>query len=75
VDHKAAHLARSECRDFNFYCTSNAIDENDDDDDDNVEAVMRMGMFGVSVRKMKALTVKILTKIGKGGYNLIFFVY
>jgi len=56
---------------FNFYCTSNVIDENendddDDDDDDDVGAVMRMGIFGVSVRKIKALTVKIVTRIGKG---------
>jgi hypothetical protein len=48
---------------FNFYCTQNAIDE---DDDDDVEAVMRMGIFGVSVRKIQPLTVKIVTKIGKG---------
>jgi len=32
-------------------------------------AVKRMGMFGVSVRKMKALCVKMetMTLIGKGG--------
>jgi hypothetical protein len=47
---------------FNFYCTSNSIEENDDDD----EAVMRMGIFGVSVRKMMAMTVKTVKKIGKG---------
>jgi len=40
------------------------VDENDDDDDD-VEAVMRIRIFGVSVRKMKVLIVKIVTKIGK----------
>jgi hypothetical protein len=35
-------------------------------------AVKRMGMLGVSVMKMKALTVKVetVTLIGKGGYNL-----
>jgi hypothetical protein len=40
-------------------------------------AVKRMGMLGVSVRKMKALTVKMETviQIGKGNENLICFVY
>ena len=40
-------------------------------------AVKRMGMLGVSVRKMKALTVKMetLTLIGKGRKNLTCFVY
>jgi hypothetical protein len=37
-------------------------------------AVMRMGIVGVSVRKMKALTVKreTVTLIGKGGLKLTF---
>jgi len=36
-----------------------------------------MGMLGVSVRKMKALTVKMeaIGLIGKGRYNLTCFVY
>jgi hypothetical protein len=40
-------------------------------------AVKRMGMLGVSVRKMKALTVKMETVIliGKGRENLIRFLY
>jgi hypothetical protein len=40
-------------------------------------AVKRMGMLGVSVRKMKALTVKMVavTLIGRGRYNLICFAY
>jgi len=40
-------------------------------------AVKRMGMLGVSVSKMKALTVKmeIVTGIGKGTENLTCFVY
>jgi hypothetical protein len=40
-------------------------------------AVKRMGMLGVSVRKMKALTVKMetVTLIGKGRQNLTFSVY
>jgi len=40
-------------------------------------AVKRMGMLGVSVRKMKALTVKMVmvTLIGKGRQNLTYFVY
>jgi len=58
-------LPEANVKGFNFFCTSNVIDENDDDDDD-VEAVTRMGISGVSVRKIKALTVKIVTKIGKG---------
>ena len=35
-------------------------------------AVKRVGMLGVSVRKMKALTVKMetVTMIGKGRYNV-----
>jgi len=39
--------------------------------------VKRMGLLGVSVRKMKALTVKMetVTVIGKGRYNLTCFVY
>jgi len=37
----------------------------------------KMGILGVSVRYMKALTVKkeTVTPFGKGGYNLICFVY
>jgi len=40
-------------------------------------AVKRLGVLGVSVRKMKALTVKMetVTLIGKGRWNLMCFVY
>jgi hypothetical protein len=40
-------------------------------------AVRRMGMLGVSVRKMKALTVKIetVTPIGKGRYDVTCFMH
>jgi len=40
-------------------------------------AVRRMGMLGVSVRKMKGLTVKTetVTLIGKGRYDVTCFVY
>jgi hypothetical protein len=40
-------------------------------------AMKRMGMLGVSVRKMKTLTVKMetVTLIGKGRYNLTRFMY
>jgi hypothetical protein len=40
-------------------------------------AVKRMGVLGVSVRKMKALTVKMetVTLIGKGRQNLTCFVH
>jgi hypothetical protein len=40
-------------------------------------AVKRMGMVGMSVRKIEALTVKMetVTLIGKGRYNLTCFVY
>jgi hypothetical protein len=40
-------------------------------------AVRRMGMIEVSVRKMKALPVKMetVTLIGKGRWNLTCFVY
>jgi len=40
-------------------------------------AVNRIGMYGVSVRTMKAMTVKkeTVTLIGKGRWNLIWFVY
>jgi hypothetical protein len=40
-------------------------------------AVKRIGMLGVSVRKMTALTVKmqIVTLIGRCRYNLISFEY
>jgi len=40
-------------------------------------AVKRMGMLGVSVRKMKALTVKMETVIliSEGRENLIHFLY
>jgi hypothetical protein len=39
--------------------------------------VKRLGMLGVSVRKMKALTVEMetVTLIGTGRYNLTCFVY
>ena len=39
--------------------------------------VKRMGMLGVWVRKMKALTVKVetLTQIGKGRWNMTCFLY
>jgi len=45
--------------------------------DDRLQmAVNRIIMFGVSVRTMKALTVKEkVTLIGKGRWNLIWFVY
>ena len=45
-------LPEENVKGFNFYCTSNVINENDDDDDD-VEAVMRTGIFGVSVKMMQ----------------------
>ena len=40
-------------------------------------AVKRVGMLGVSVRKVKALTVKMetVTVIGTRRYNLTCFVY
>ena len=40
-------------------------------------AVKRMGMLGVSVRKMKALTVKLetVTVVGRGRQNQRHFVY
>jgi len=40
-------------------------------------AVKRMGLLRVSVRKMKALTVKMeaVTLVDKGGWNLTCFVY
>jgi len=40
-------------------------------------AVKKMGMLTVSVRKMKALTVKMekVTLNDKGGWNLTCFVY
>ena len=40
-------------------------------------AVKRMGILGVSVREMKALTVKVatVTLTGKGAQNLTCFVY
>jgi hypothetical protein len=40
-------------------------------------AVKRMGMLGVSVRKMKALTVEVetVTLIGKGRQNMTCLVY
>jgi len=54
---------------------SSAIDETYDDSCGM--AVYRMGMLGVSVRKMKALNVKMetVTLIGKGEQNLTCFVY
>jgi hypothetical protein len=60
---------------FKKCCIPNAMDETD------VVCcrmtVKRMGMLGVSVRKMKALTVKMetVTLIGKGRENLTCFVY
>jgi hypothetical protein len=47
------------------------------DDDMLWMAVKRMGMLGVSVRKMKTLTVKMetVTLFGKGRYNPTCFVY
>jgi len=49
------HLTRSDCERFKKCCISNAMDE-------MVicfgKAVKRMGILGVSVWKMKALTVK-----------------
>jgi hypothetical protein len=47
-------------------CISSVLDETDDDNCGM--AVKRMGMLGMSVRKMKALTVKMekVTLIGKG---------
>jgi len=40
-------------------------------------AVKRVGMLVVSLKNMKALTVKVetVTLIGKGRYNLMCFVY
>jgi len=40
-------------------------------------AVKRMGMLGVSVRKAKALSVKMetVTLNSEGGYNVTCFVY
>jgi hypothetical protein len=54
---------------------SSPIDETYDDSCGM--AVYRMGMLGVSVRKMKALTVKMetVTLIGEGEQNLTCFVY
>ena len=51
---------------FKKCCISNAADGTDDDKCGMV--MKRMGMFGVSVRKMKALTMKMetVTLIGKG---------
>jgi len=66
----AAHLTRSDCEE------SKAVDRTDDD------YVMEwqwrdMGMLRVSLRRMKALTVKMetMTLIGKGRKNLTCFVY
>ena len=41
------------------------------------KAVNRMEMLGVSMRKIKALTIKMETgtRTGKGRYNLTHFVY
>jgi hypothetical protein len=73
VDHtgRGAHLASSDCEGFLrtalhpvqwIRCAM---------------AVKRMGMLGVSARKMKALTVKMETVIliGKGRENMIHFLY
>jgi hypothetical protein len=73
LDHNdmAAHLTRSDCGVFlemqwmglMMICCG--------------MTVKRMGMLGVSVRKMKALTVKMetVTLIGKGIRNLTHFVH
>ena len=53
---------------FEKCCISSAVDGTDGDMTCCGLAVKRMGMLGVSVRKMKALTVKMetLTLIGTG---------
>ena len=60
---------------FKKCCISNAVDATDDDMLWN--GVKRMGKLGVSVRKVKALTVKMETVVlsGTGRYNLTCFVY
>ena len=56
-------------------CISTAMDGTHDDGCGM--AVKRMGILGVSVRKMKALTVMIETVIliGKGRQNLTWFLH
>jgi hypothetical protein len=59
---------------FKKCCISNALDGTDDM---LWNGSKRMGMLGESVRKMKAVTVKMepVALIGKGRQNLICFVY
>ena len=73
MDHtsRAAHLTSSDCKGFlrtALYPMQWIRCE---------MAVKRIGMLGVGVRKMKALTVKMETVIliSKGRENLIHFVY
>jgi hypothetical protein len=69
VDHNgmAVHpLTKSDCYSNEKCCISNAVDKTGDDM--LPMAVNRIGIFGVSVRTMKALTVKkeTVTLIRKG---------
>ena len=69
VDHKGmvAHLTRNNCEGFKevLYIQCSGW------------GVKRMGLLGVSVRNMKALTLKMktVTLIGKGRLNLTCCVY
>jgi len=76
VDHNGMavhHLTKSD-KSFEKCHISNAVDKTGDDT--LRIAVNRIEMFGVSVRTMKALTVKeTVTLIGKDIWNLIWFVY
>jgi hypothetical protein len=75
----AAHLTRHDCE----WCSEvlcipcNGWGTNDDSCGVAVKCVGMLGMLGVSVRKMKAMTVKMetVTLIGKGRSNLTCFVY
>jgi hypothetical protein len=60
---------------FKKCTTSNTVDETDDSM--FRMAVKRMGMLGVSVRKVKGMTLNMETGtlIGKGRYNLTCFMY
>jgi len=60
----APHLTRRDCEGFRKSCLLNVVDGTDM----LWKAVKRMGMLGVSVRRMEALTVKMesVTVIGKG---------
>jgi hypothetical protein len=62
-------------KDFRKCCVSTAVDGTDDDMCGMT--VKRMEMLDVSVRQMKALTVKMetATLIGKGRQNVMCFVY